>query len=285
VSKRLRILLRSFVLAMVLSTTAKSDSLLSAGFSGGDKALPYVALNVNDAWAISQWRGTALYDLRLQNDDGFGDAQVKTEWHGETNLRADTLVEIDAAYGFERDKEDAIKRTHKVGLDFGLARQLDDSTLKFDVGLESKIHQDTTQKGFSSLDRSAEDFIDGEAAVRYTLFNNATLKPFLEVALLQRDYLEKSRRAFRGAEGVGGVTLAGKNLTGDIALIVTYQNTRTGGGALAIGPNVDVKWKASDATEISLALVAALIKIPQAHLIFFLITPGDLNGQRHWQKT
>jgi hypothetical protein len=258
VSKRLLTVFSLVLFTTAFSNIANSESMISTGISGSDQLLPFAALNVKNAWTFSAWNFSTLLDVRGQFDDGIGDAHAKTEWHGDTELDPRTKIELDAAYGFDRERTDVTKQFHVFRGDIGLQHKFENFKIKADVGAEMRYFEDTTQKGFLSLNRSAENLVDNETAVRVTLFHEAWLQPFVEAAFVERDYFMRPDRGFSGPELIGGVTFAHQKLSGDFAVMIASRDTFDGKNIAVIGPYADVKWQVRSGSEFSLGLGAGI---------------------------
>jgi hypothetical protein len=258
VSKRL---ITGFSLVLFLtasSSTAKSDSMISTGFSGGEQLLPYTTLTVKNAWTFSTWNFSTLVDVRSQFDDGIGDAHAKMEWHGDTELDPRTKLELDAAYEFDRELTEVTKQFHTFRGDIGIEHKFENFKIKADVGAEMRRFEDTTQKGYSSLNRSAENLVENETAFRVTFFQEAWLQPFVEAAFVERDYFISPNRGYSGPELIGGVTFAYPKLSGDFAMMIASRDTYDGKQIGVVGPYVDLKWQVRSGSEISLGLGAGI---------------------------
>jgi Putative beta-barrel porin 2 len=258
VSKRLLTVLLACLFASLYIPTARSEVVISGGLSGGDEVLPFIGVRVDKSWTVAAWKMSMLGEGRAEKQHGLGDALVKIEWHAETGLSQQTELELDADYAFDRDRGEAVKQFHTLGADIGLEHRFDGLTLKSDVGVESQLFEDTTQKGFRPLDRSHEDLLDTEAALRLTFLNTAQFRPFVEAAYVRRDYLLQPDRGYVGPELIGGVTFSGFNLTGDAGLILLLRTANDGTQRHLVGPYVDLKWHVQPGSEVSLGLGAGL---------------------------
>ena len=247
-----------FLFASLCIPNARSEIVISSGLSGGDEVLPYTGLRVQKSWTMAAWTMSMLGEGRADMQHGLGDALASMELHAETGLSQQTELELDAAYAFDRESGEAIKQFHTLETDIGLEHRFDGLTLKADVGVESRIFEDTTQKGFSPLDRSHEDLVDTETALRMTFFNTAQFKPFIEAAYVRRDYVLEPDRGYVGAELIGGITFSGTNLTGDAGLILLLRTANDGTHRHLVGPYVDLKWLVQPGSEVSLGLGAGL---------------------------
>ncbi len=258
VCKRLHTVFPTLLLAIAISGTAKSDTMISSGISGSEQMLPFVTMNVKEDWTLSNWDFSLLVDARSQFDDGIGDSNAKLEWHGKTKLAPNTELALDAAYGFDRERSEAIKQFHIFRGDVGLEHEFENVKVKADVGAEMRRFENTTQKGYSSLDRSVENLVESEAAVRMTLLHDAVLRPFVEAAFVERDYFKSPDRGFSGPELIGGITFAYPKLSGDFAVMFASRDAYNGKNITVVGPYVDLKWLVRDGSEISLGLGAGI---------------------------
>ena len=258
VSKRLLSVFSLVLFATSFSSIAKSDSMISSGISGDEQLLPFASLKFKNAWAFSSWNLSTLIDVRSQIDDGIGDTHAKMEWHGDTELDPQTKLELDAAYGFIRERTEVTKQFHVFRGDIGLERKFENFKIKADIGAEMRRFEDTTQNGYSSLNRSAENLVDNETAVRLTFFHEAWLQPFVEAAFVERDYIKSPVRGFSGPELIGGVTFAYPKFSGDFAVEIASRDTYDGKNVAVIGPYVDLKWQVRNGSEFSLGLGAGI---------------------------
>jgi hypothetical protein len=258
VSKRLLTVLSALAFSLFSTTTARSEIVISGGLSGGEEVLPFTGLRLEKSWTAAAWKMSVLGEGRAEMEEGLGDALANMEWHAETGLSPQTELELDAAYAFDRESGEAIKQFHTWGTDVGLEHRFDGLTLKADLGFESQLFENTIQKGFNSLDRSHEDLVDTEAALRLTFLNTAQFRPFVEAAYVRRDYVLESDRGYAGGELIGGVTFAQPNLTGDVGLILLLRTANDGTQSHLVGPYVDLKWLVQRGSEVSLGLGAGL---------------------------
>jgi opacity protein-like surface antigen len=250
--------LAAALMFVLISISAHAEKVISSGASGSNAMQPYVAINYDEKWSLSDWSISSLINTRAQVDQHIGDAFFTSEWHAETNFNSLTLFELDAAYNFERDKTDAIKHQHKVNGDVGLEHQLKDVTLKADIGVEANWFENTTQSGYPSLDRSAENNVEIETALRLTQNQNATFNPFVEVAFVARDYTINTGRDFDGYDLIFGATLSDSNLAGDIGL---FFGSRVGKSVSMIdvwGPQIDIEWTVNSKTRVAFAAGAGI---------------------------
>jgi Putative beta-barrel porin 2 len=247
-----------FVTAHLYIQDAEAEVVISSGLSGGEKASPFAALRVENIWSLGGWNFSALGEGRFEYDDGLDDANAKVEWHADTGLSPKTELEIDSAYAFERERIEAIKQFHRGGADIGLEHPFDAVTLKADVGFETQIFEDTTEKGFSPLDRSRENLVDTEAALRLTFLPGSTYRPFVETAYVVRAYFKEPDRGYAGPEFIGGVTFSLPRLSGDLGVMFALRNENRGTHRHLFGPYADLKWQVLPETEISLGLGAGL---------------------------
>ena len=258
VSRRLLTVFPTLLLAIAFIGTARSDIVMSTGFSGGEQMLPFATMNLKEDWTTSTWDFSMLVNARSQFDDGIGDAQAKAEWHGDTEVAPKTELELDIAYGFDRERTEAVKQFHIFRGDVGLEHEFENFRIKADVGAATRRFANTTQKGYSSLDRSGENLVDSESAVRVTLFQEAVFQPFVEAAFVERDYFDSPDRGFAGPELIGGVTFAYPEFTGDFAVIFASRDVYVGKNVNVVGPYVDLKWLVRSGSEISLGLGAGI---------------------------
>jgi hypothetical protein len=258
VSKRWLTVFLALLMQATFHGNAKSEIVISTGLSNNEELLPFVAVNINDAWTVSQWNLSTLMTARGQYEGGIGDAQAKLEWHGDTELSSNTELELDATYGFDRERTDAIKQFHILRGDFGIAHEFDNFKLKADVGAETQRFQDTTQKGYSPLDRTSENFLESEAAVRLTIFHEAAVQPFIEAAYIERNYFNSPDRGFAGPEFIGGVTFSHSKLSGDLAIIFASRDTSDGKTTTVVGPYVDLKWSVNNGSDVTLGMGAGI---------------------------
>jgi hypothetical protein len=258
VSKRLPTIFPALLIAIAISSAAKSGAVFSTGISGGEQMLPFATMNITEAWKQSAWDFSMLVDARSQFAAGIGDANAKAEWHGDTDLAPQTELALDVAYNFVRERGEAIKQFHTIRGDIGLEREFESFKVKADAGAETRRFQNTTQKGYSSLNRSAENLVDSEAAIRVTVFHDALLQPFIEAAFVERDYFKSPDRGFAGPELIGGITFAYPELSGDFAVMLASRDGYEGDNVTIVGPYVDLKWQMHSGSEISLGLGAGI---------------------------
>jgi hypothetical protein len=258
VSGQLLTVLAVCVFAYMGFAPANSQIAVSNGVSGGDVLTPFIGVQLKKDWTLGAWNVSVLGDGRAEKEQGLGDAEANVEWHADTALSPQTELELDAAYAFDRERGEAVKQFHKLGADVGVKHRFDDVTLKADVGFESQLFEDTTQAGYSPLDRSHEDYTDSEAALRLTFLNSAQVKPFIEAAYVQRDYLLDPDRGYVGPELVGGVSFFRQNLTGDAGVMLLLRTANDGKHSRLVGPYVDLKWLMQPGSEISLGVGAGL---------------------------
>ena len=248
-------LLASFIFA---SPKASADIIAGAGVSGAEALRPFNSLSITQSWERSGWDFSFEGNGRIQTDSGLGDAIFNSEGHAETALSIATLLELDAAYGFDRERTRSIKQEHSFGADVGLRHVFQKLTVKADAGFESFFHRDTTQPGFRPIDRAGEDFTEAEAALRVTFSEFKSVMPFLEAAYVRRDYFKNPGREFDGPEFVAGVTFAVQHFSGDFGAIYALRSSALIDTTHALGPYVDLKWKPYDKTDISLAMSAGI---------------------------
>lgn len=239
-------------------SSATADTNLTSGISGSDVLRPYVTLGLDEKWSISDWIMSALLDGRVQYDHGIGDVLFTAEGHAERQISRLTVMEIDISYDFEREKIAAIKHEHGFGADLGLEQKFDGISLKADLGLDAAIFENTTEKGFSSLDRNREENIEFESSLRLTGNNDPLLNPFVEVAFVGREYLINTRRDFAGLDVIFGATFSHKNLTGDVGFFWGTRDGKDFGSAGVIGPQIDLDWTIDDSTKLSFAMGAGI---------------------------
>jgi hypothetical protein len=258
VSKRLLTVFPGFLFAMAMSVAAKCDTVISSGISGGGEMLPYATINIKEDWTLPSWNFSMLVDARSQFDNGIGDATAKVEWHGDTELTPYTELALDAAYGFDRERSEAIKQFHVFRGDVGFEHEFENIKVKADVGAEMRRFENTIQEGYSSLDRSAENLVNSEAAVRVTFFRDAVLRPFIEAAFVERDYFKSPHRGFSGPEMIGGITFSYPKLSGDFGVMTASRKAYDDKYTTVVGPYIDLKWPVRAGSQISLGLGAGI---------------------------
>ena len=250
---------------MVLAQLAMAQAPLAAeisvrsGVTGGTVLRPFSQVKLSEDWTVQGWTSTLKTEARaVLREDSLDDASMGADWHSEKLLQAALLFEFDAHYGFDRDRDTDIDHSHDFSTDLGFTSTFDHAVLKTDLGLFARHHQDTQRAGLPALDRSTEDFWEADLAVRLTQRSSASWKPFIETALVRREYMINTGRAFLGPDLIAGITIESSTLTGDLGLLFAARKAVEEPTATVLGPYVDLKFVPASGFEATLDLSSGL---------------------------
>jgi Putative beta-barrel porin 2 len=232
--------------------------MIETGVNVSEKTKPYVGLRCDADSRFHDWTSTLAIDAKIEPQRTIGDASAKIEWHAETTTPLFTLIELDGFHDYVREADSSIEQYHDLGFDAGTKRDFGDWSLKADVGIFGRLHQDTLRPGFSALDRRKEDFTESDLALRATFLESRSVHPFVEVASLRRDYMIDTGRDFSGADFIFGLEFANSRFKGEAGVFLGARDRNGASAVTVIGPTLDLKWFPRQGTEVGLDVTTGL---------------------------
>ena len=225
-------------------------------------------------------KSDATIDYRPE-EGTWGESTADESISYEKHLGEDLALTLDAAYGYERILDEnasgarLASNDHTIEASAGMEWEVNPFTFKLDIGVESEWHSMTRRDDGVSFDRSRQDYIEPEVALRISAGREDAWQPFVEVAYMGRRYVSDRsltglRRHMAGPEFIAGVQKEGDHIEGQIAAILLARSYAERGvhSPAVIGPYVDITLKPDDRTEITFAAAA---QIDQE-------TTGDIRG-------
>ena len=209
-----------------------------------------------------------LGDAGNRLGDATNTATATAEWQQD----AATVLSLEASYYVDRDYDPdfaprfaAIDTEHEISGTIGWEHVANDVRLRLDAGAAVSLKQDLERIGFSSFDRGNRNFIEPELAAGVTFNMKSDIRPFAELAVGSRTYLEGRddlgrNRNYQGMEILAGVEFAKPSLTGELGAILVLRDHAEAGvkDRMMLGPFINLIWKPGEKTELRFAANGSL---------------------------
>lgn len=231
-------------------------------------------------WGEIEFTSDQTLDYRPE-DGSWGESTADESVSYEAQLGEDMLLTLDATYGYERLLDENVAGAqlasddHTLEGSVGLEWDAESLSFKFDIGAQAELHSQTLRDDGMRFDRSRQDYIEPEVALRIAAGDEDDWQPFIELAYVARSYFSDTsltgvHRHMAGPEFIAGIQKDGKFIDGQLAAILLVRDYAEQGvqSPPVIGPYVDVTIKPNDRTEI---IFAAAAQIDQE-------TTGDIRG-------